>query len=68
MKSEEYIDSVQISAGLDINHEGNARLVSMAYVEHMPNVKWAKEVKKHVKKIKVSVIGAIQTPQEAEDI
>ncbi|MGN1344827.1 MAG: FAD-dependent oxidoreductase, partial [Traorella sp.] len=68
LMAEEYIDSVQISAGLDINHEGNARLVSMAYVEHMPNVKWAKEVKKHVKKIKVSVVGAIQTPQEAEDI
>lgn len=66
LKAEEYIDCVQISAGLDINHEGNTRLVSMNYVPHYPNARWAKEVKKLVKKIKVSVVGAINTPQEAE--
>ncbi|MDO4198331.1 MAG: FAD-dependent oxidoreductase [Erysipelotrichaceae bacterium] len=68
LMAEEYIDSVQISAGLDINHEGNARLVAMNYVEHMPNLKWAKVVKEKAKKIKVSVVGSVNTPAEADQI
>lgn len=68
LMAEEYIDSVQISAGLDINHEGNVRLVAMNFCEHMPNVKWAKVVKENVKKIKVSVVGSINTPEEAEKL
>lgn len=68
LMAEPYIDSVQISAGLDINHEGNVRMATTNFCEHMPNVKWAREVKKHVKKIKVAVVGAIMNPQEAEDL
>lgn len=68
LKAEEYIDSVQLSGGLDINHEGNTRLASTNLVEPMPNLKWAKEVKKNVKKIKVSVVGAIMGPEMAEEI
>ena len=68
LMAESYIDSVQISAGLDINHEGNVRLVAMNYTAHMPNAYWAAEVKKHVKKIKVSVVGSINTPDEAESL
>lgn len=68
LMAEPYIDSVQISAGLDINHEGNVRMATTNFCEHMPNVKWAKEVKKQVKKIKVAVVGAIMNPQEAEGL
>lgn len=68
LMAERYIDSVQISAGLDINHEGNVHMVTTNFSGHMPNLKWAKEVKKHVTKIKVAVIGAIMTPEEAEEI
>ena len=68
LMAEPYIDSVQISAGLDINHEGNVRLVAMNFVEHMPNVKWARVVKEKVKKIKVSVVGSVQTPEEANNL
>ena len=68
LMAEEYIDSVQVSAGLDINYEGNTRCASTNLVEHMPNLKWAKEVKKQVKKISVSMVGGIMGPDEAEEI
>lgn len=62
---EPYIDTIQISAGLDINHEGNVHCITTNFVEHMPNVKWAEEIKKEVN-IPVSVVGTITSPQEAE--
>lgn len=68
LMAEQFIDSVQVSAGLDINYEGNTRCASTNLVDHMPNLKWAKEVKKHVKKINVSMVGGIMGPDEAEKI
>lgn len=64
---EPYIDTVQISAGLDINHEGNVHMATTNFEEHMPNVKWASEVKKAVN-IPVSVVGAVLSPKEADDL
>ncbi|MEH7493138.1 FAD-dependent oxidoreductase [Neobacillus niacini] len=64
---EDKIDMVNISAGLDIDHEGNVHMAPTIFKEHMPNVDWAAEVKKHVN-IHVSVVGAIMSPQEAESI
>ncbi|WP_238902042.1 FAD-dependent oxidoreductase [Clostridium sp. YIM B02506] len=64
---EPYIDTVQISAGLDINHEGNVHMATTNFEEHMPNVKWAEEVKKAVN-IPVSVVGAVLSPKEADDL
>ena len=64
---ESLIDTVHISAGLDINHEGNVHLVTTNFEEHMPNVKWASEVKKIVD-IPVSVVGAVLSPKEADDL
>lgn len=67
VEAEPYIDMVQISAGLDINHEGNVHCTTTNFVEHMPNVAWAAEVKRSVG-IPVSVVGAIMSPDEAESI
>lgn len=64
---EPYIDTVQISAGLDINHEGNVHMATTNFEEHMPNVHWAEAVKKEVS-IPVSVVGAVLSPQEADDL
>ena len=64
---EPMIDMVNVSAGLDINHEGNVHMATTAFEPHMPNVHWAAEIKKTVK-IPVSVVGAIMTPEEAEEI
>lgn len=65
--AEPYIDAVQISAGLDMNREANVHMATTNLEEHMPNVKWAKEVKKHVS-IPVSVVGAVLSPKEADDL
>jgi len=64
---EPLIDTVHISCGLDINHEGNVHTATTNFSEHMPNAKYAKIVKENVK-IPVSVIGAIMTPDEAEEL
>lgn len=64
---EDKIDMVHISAGLDIDHEGNVHAVPTIFKEHMPNVDWAAEVKRNVK-IPVTVVGAIMSPAEAENI
>ncbi len=64
---EHLIDVVQISAGLDINHEANVRCMTTNFVEHMPNVAWAEEIKREVS-IPVSVVSAIMSPDEAEEI
>lgn len=64
---ENLIDTVHISAGLDINHEANVHLATTNFIEHMPNVHWAEAVKKEVN-IPVSVVGAVLSPQEADDL
>lgn len=64
---EDKLDMVHISAGLDINHEGNVHMAPTIFKGHMPNVEWAAEVKRNVN-IPVTVVGAIMTPEEAESI
>lgn len=65
--AEPYIDTVQISAGLDMNREANVHMATTNFEEHMPNVKWAREVKKQVS-IPVSVVGAVLSPKEGEEL
>lgn len=64
---EPLIDTVQISAGLDINHEGNVHMATTNFKEHMPNAKYARIVKENVS-IPVSVIGAVMNPWQAEEL
>lgn len=64
---EPYIDTVQISAGLDINHEGNVHMVTTNFKGHMVNADFAKQVREQVK-IPVSTVGAVLHPEQAEQI
>jgi 2,4-dienoyl-CoA reductase-like NADH-dependent reductase (Old Yellow Enzyme family)/thioredoxin reductase len=64
---EPLLDMVNVSAGLDINHEGNVHMATTAFEPHMPNVHWAADIKKQVS-IPISVVGAIMTPEEGEEI
>ncbi|MGB4661036.1 MAG: FAD-dependent oxidoreductase [Mobilitalea sp.] len=64
---EPLIDTVQISCGLDLEHEANVHMATTNFAEHMPNVRYAKIVKENVN-IPVSVIGAIMNPDEAEKL
>lgn len=63
----EYIDVVQVSCGLDIEHEANVYTASTNFTEHMLNAKYAKLIKENVD-ILVSVVGAIMNPDEAEQL
>jgi 2,4-dienoyl-CoA reductase-like NADH-dependent reductase (Old Yellow Enzyme family)/thioredoxin reductase len=63
--AEPYIDMVNVSAGLDINHEANVHCVTTNFSPHTVNVDWSKQVKEAVD-IPVSVVGAIMTPEEGE--
>lgn len=64
---EHLIDTVHISCGLDINHEGNVHTITTTFEEHMPNAIYARKVKEQVH-IPVTVVGAIMKPEEAEKL
>lgn len=64
---EPLIDMVNVSSGLDIEHEANVHMATTSFEPHMVNVEWAAEIKKNVH-IPVAVVGAIMTPDEAEGI
>lgn len=66
-EAQKYIDVVQVSCGLDIEHEANVYTASTNFTEHGLNVKYAKAIKENVD-ILVSVVGAIMNPDEAERI
>lgn len=65
--AEAYIDTVQISAGLDINHEGNVHMVTTNFKGHMVNREFARQVKAAVS-IPVSSVGANMGPVEGEEL
>ena len=65
--AERYLDTVHISAGVDIGIQGNVHCSTTNFEPHMPNAAWAAEVKKNVA-IPVSVVGAVMTPAEAEEL
>jgi 2,4-dienoyl-CoA reductase-like NADH-dependent reductase (Old Yellow Enzyme family)/thioredoxin reductase len=67
LMAEPYLDTVQISAGLDIGIEGNVHMATTNFEEHMPNAHWAAEVKRQLS-IPVGVVGAIMAPEEAESL
>ena len=67
--AEKYIDSVQISCGLDMgfNYEGNVTMSTTIFEPHYINVDYAARVKKEVK-IPVYAVGGISDPDEAEEL
>lgn len=66
--AEPYIDAVQLSCGQDMLREGNVHMASTNLLPQMYNVDYAAELKKHVKKVLVYAVGAIQTADDAERI
>ncbi len=67
--AERYIDSVQISCGLDMgfNYEGNVTMSTTIFEPHYINVDYAARVKKEVS-IPVYAVGGISDPDEAEEL
>lgn len=64
--AEPYIDAIQVSAGIDINKVANVHTVTTNLEEEMPNLKWARELKRAVD-VRVGVVGGMLAPQMAED-
>ena len=64
---EDKIDMVHISCGMERNLEAMVHMSTTAYQPHKYNVKWARKMKEALN-IPVAVVGAIMTPEEAEDI
>lgn len=65
--AEPYLDTIHVSAGMDMNREANVHTVTTNFEEFMPNLKWAADIKKIVN-IPVSVVGAVPTPEAADQI
>lgn len=65
--AEPYLDTVQISAGVDIGIEGNVHMATTNFEPSAPNAGWAGEVRRRVA-IPVSTVGAIMSPQQAEEL
>ncbi|HWQ80226.1 MAG TPA: FAD-dependent oxidoreductase [Anaerovoracaceae bacterium] len=61
------LDMVHISCGLERELAAMTHLTSSAYFPHTINTQWSKKVKEAVT-IPVAVVGAIMTPEEAEEI
>lgn len=61
------IDMVHVSCGLERELEAMTRMSSTTYYPHLINVEWARKIKRVVD-IPVAVVGAIMSPEEAEDI
>ena len=66
-KAEPYIDTVQISSGIDKIFEANVHCITTNLEEEMPNLKWAKQAKAELQ-IPVSVVSAVMTPAMADEI
>lgn len=64
---ENKIDMVHISCGMERDLETMVHMSTTTYQPHKYNIQWSKRMKEAVN-IPVAVVGAIMTPEEAEDI
>lgn len=65
--AEPYIDCVQVSSGMDKNTIANVHCITTNLEPELPNLEWAKTVKKELS-IPVAVVSAVATPQNADEI
>lgn len=65
---EDKVELIHVSAGLDTDPNFAVKTHPTMFLPHMPNVKYAAEVKKHVTKCHVVTVGSVVTPAEAEQV
>ena len=65
---ENKVELIHVSAGLDTDPNFAVKTHPTMFLPHMPNVKYAAEVKKHVTKCPVVTVGSVVTPAEAEQV
>lgn len=66
--AEEYVDSINVSSGQDIIHEGNVHAMSLNLYPEFYNVDYAIELKKHLKKALVYPVCAILDFEKADQL
>lgn len=66
-KAQKYVDTVQVSSGIDKIFEANVHCVTTNLEEQMPNLKYAKRIKEELD-IPISMVSAIMTPTIADEI
>lgn len=65
---EDKVELIHVSAGLDTDPNFAVKTHPTMFLPHMPNVKYAAEVKKAVAKCPVVTVGSVVTPAEAEQV
>ena len=65
---EDKVELIHVSAGLDTDPNFAVKTHPTMFLPHMPNVKYAAEVKKHITKCPVVTVGSVVTPAEAEQV
>lgn len=66
-KAQKYVDTVQVSSGIDKIFEANIHCITTNLEEQMPNLKYAKRIKEELD-IPISMVSAIVTPAMADEI
>lgn len=64
-EAQRYVTSIQVSCGLDIEHEANVHTSATYLDPHLLNLELARAVKAAVD-VPVTLVGSVETPEEAE--
>ncbi|MDR0839741.1 MAG: NAD(P)/FAD-dependent oxidoreductase [Oscillospiraceae bacterium] len=65
---EEYVDIIHVSAGNHMDNDAFSVMTPSMFRDDMLNVKYAAEIKKRVTKAYVATVGAINRPEDMEEI
>lgn len=65
---EDKVELIHVSAGLDTDPNFAVKTHPTMFLPHMPNVKFAAQVKQAVTKCPVVTVGSVVTPAEAEQV
>lgn len=66
-EAQRYVTSIQVSSGLDLEHEANVHMAASNFDPHMGNAEWCRVIKRNVS-VPVTLVGSIETPDEAEEL
>lgn len=66
-EAQRYVTSIQVSSGLDLEHEANVHMAASNFDPHLGNAAWCRSIKEAVD-IPVTLVGSIETPEQAEEL
>lgn len=64
-EAQRYVTSIQVSSGLDLEHEANVHMAASNFDPHLGNAAWCRKIKQAVD-VPVTLVGSIETPEQAE--